>query len=141
MQEWVRLQLRQWMRQPWVAVSRQEAVGYATARWFDAASVCFDWLVRRGYINYGCAQVPISKGRRTKGAAPRRKAKTIVVIGAGMSGLGCARHLDTLVKQYTDKFHDLGQEPPKVVVLEGRVPRGALLPVKVQEQGELTRLM
>src|SRR5687768_10367613 len=42
--------LRMWLREPWKAVTRKAAVGCANARWFDAASVCYDWLVRRGYI-------------------------------------------------------------------------------------------
>ncbi|KAH7329272.1 lysine-specific histone demethylase 1 [Stachybotrys elegans] len=110
--------LRQWMRQPWVGVSRQEAVGYATARWFDAASVCFDWLVRRGYINYGCVDVP--ETNLSSKPPSLRKGKTIAVIGAGISGLACARQLECLFKQYADRFHERGEEPPKVVVLEGR---------------------
>ncbi|KAI1765327.1 vacuolar protein sorting 33A-like protein [Hypoxylon sp. FL1150] len=111
--------LRLWLNNPQIGVSREEAVGCAKdPRWFDAASVCFDWLVRSGFINFGCATTPSSRKR------PRRtslkKGKTIVVLGAGMAGLGCARHLETLSEEYAKQFQELGEEPPKVVILEGR---------------------
>lgn len=111
--------LRLWMRRPCVGVTRQEAVGCANARWFDAASVCFDWLVRRGYINYGCVQV--SRPQMKNQEVPIvKKQKTIAVIGAGLSGLGCARQLEALFTQFADRFLERGEEPPKVIVLEGR---------------------
>ncbi|KFA51462.1 hypothetical protein S40293_06737 [Stachybotrys chartarum IBT 40293] len=110
--------LRLWVSHPWVAVTRQEAVGFANARWFDAASVCFDWLVRHGYINYGCVELP--EPPAVVEYPSLRKAKTVVVIGAGISGLGCARQLECLFKQYTERFHEKGEQAPRVVVLEGR---------------------
>ncbi|KAK7432698.1 hypothetical protein QQZ08_000557 [Neonectria magnoliae] len=111
--------LRLWLRRPWVGVTRKEAVGCANARWFDAASVCYDWLVQRGYINYGCIQVP-QADVDDKSAPIIKRQKTIAVIGAGISGLGCARQLEGLFKQYADIFYERGEEPPRVVVLEGR---------------------
>ncbi|OLN87904.1 Lysine-specific histone demethylase 1A [Colletotrichum chlorophyti] len=114
--------LRLWYSNPRVAVTRNEAVGCANTRWFDAASVCYDWLVRRGYINFGCVELPATTYRgeneSNTGTNPRRK--RIVVIGAGMSGLGCARHLDGLIQQYSDRFRIVGEALPEVVVLEGR---------------------
>ncbi|KAF4471207.1 lysine-specific histone demethylase 1 [Fusarium albosuccineum] len=111
--------LRLWLKRPWIGVTRLDAVGCANARWFDAASVCYDWLVRRGYINYGCVQVS-EPDMEDNGAPVVRRQKTIVVIGAGISGLGCARQLEGLFKQYADRFHERGEPPPRVVVLEGR---------------------
>ena len=112
--------LRLWLNNPRIGVARDEAIGCAKdARWFDVANVCYEWLLRRGYINYGCCDVLSSK-RRSKKAAQKRKGKTIVVIGAGLSGLGCARQLEALSKQYARQYQDLGEEPPRVVVLEGR---------------------
>ncbi|KAL2154900.1 hypothetical protein VTH82DRAFT_3576, partial [Thermothelomyces myriococcoides] len=50
--------LRLWVRNPQIPVTREEAVGCAKdPRWFDVASICFDWLVRRGYINFGCVEI------------------------------------------------------------------------------------
>ncbi|KAK8874958.1 Sec1-like protein [Apiospora arundinis] len=112
--------LRLWLNNPRIGVARDEAIGCAKdVRWYDVANVCYDWLLRRGYINYGCCEVPSSK-KRSKKAAQKRKGKTIVVIGAGLSGLGCARHLEAISKQYARQFQELGEEPPRVVVLEGR---------------------
>ena len=111
--------LRLWHQEPSNHVTRQQAVGCSNARWFDAASVCYDWLVRRGYMNYGCVKVPEP---RQLSCSPEhaKKQRTIVVIGAGISGLGCARQLECLFKQYSESFHEIGEECPKVLVLEGR---------------------
>ncbi|KAJ8120022.1 hypothetical protein ONZ43_g3163 [Nemania bipapillata] len=112
--------LRLWINNPRIGVGRDEAVGCAKdERWFDVASVCYDWLVRSGHINFGAVEIQVSKKGR-KGPKQLKKGKTVVVIGAGMSGLGCARQLEGLFKQYADQFHDLEQEPPRVVVVEGR---------------------
>ncbi|KAL6787879.1 Sec1-like protein [Trichoderma sp. SZMC 28012] len=111
--------LRIWMKQPSVSVTRHGAVGCANARWFDAANVCYDWLVRRGYINYGCVQLPESQSE-LRNEPPTKKRKTIAVIGAGISGLSCARQLDGLFKQHAGHFYARGEEPPKVILLEGR---------------------
>lgn len=112
--------LRLWINNPRIGVSREEAVGCAKdARWYDVASVCYDWLVRSGHINFGAAEVPASK-KRLKENKPLKRGKTVVVIGAGMSGLGCGRQLDSLFKQYATQFWELGQEPPRVIILEGR---------------------
>lgn len=112
--------LRLWLRTPWNGVTRQQAVGLANARWFDAASVCYDWLVRRGYINYGCVTVSEPQVLDDSASLVIKRQKTIAVIGAGISGLGCARQLECLFKQYADRFHERGEPPPRVVVLEGR---------------------
>uniref|UniRef100_A0A8H7NA60 HMG box domain-containing protein n=1 Tax=Bionectria ochroleuca TaxID=29856 RepID=A0A8H7NA60_BIOOC len=113
--------LRQWMTRPSVNVTRQAAIGCANARWFDAASVCYDWLVRRGYINFGCVQFADSKKAPNGDQQDaQRKRRTIVVLGAGISGLGCARQLEGLGTQYASQFHDQGEDPPRVIVLEGR---------------------
>ncbi|VUC28356.1 unnamed protein product [Clonostachys rosea] len=113
--------LRQWMTRPSVNVTREAAIGCANARWFDAASVCYDWLVRRGYINFGCVQfADVNKAQNGDQSQGQRKRKTIVVLGAGISGLGCARQLEGLGIQYASQFHDQGEDPPRVIVLEGR---------------------
>ncbi|KAI9866527.1 MAG: hypothetical protein M1813_001079 [Trichoglossum hirsutum] len=110
--------LRLWTRNPLVSVTREEASGCAKDyRWFDAADVAYEWLVRRGYINFGCLEVPDTTGTLTKARAKR---KTIVVIGAGMAGLGCARQLQGLFAQFGERLTARGEEVPKVVVLEGR---------------------
>ncbi|KAK4129521.1 hypothetical protein N657DRAFT_609922 [Parathielavia appendiculata] len=113
--------LRLWVRNPQIPVTREEAVGCAKdPRWFDVASVCFDWLVRGGYINFGCVEVRSLRRHNKQTDSPQGKRKTVVVVGAGMAGLGCARQLEGLFMQYAKKFRSMGEEPPRVVVLEGR---------------------
>lgn len=113
--------LRMWTRNPLVNVREDEAAGCAReARYFSLALLARQWLSRHGYINFGCVDMP-----STAGYVPRHKAKsgkrsTIVVVGAGMSGLGCARHLEGLIASSAHKWSDRGERPPRVVVLEGR---------------------
>lgn len=116
--------LRLWIEDTILPVSREQAVGCAgSRRWFDVANLCYDWLVRRGYINFGCVKIPDIKAEPVSDG-PQLKQRTIVVIGAGMSGLGCARQLEGLSRQYTDHLQHLGELPPKIVVLEGRARVG-----------------
>lgn len=113
--------LRLWTRNPMIGVMRDEAVGCAKdSRWFDVAGICHEWLVRRGYINYGCLDHlnPLKVGKKARSA--KRKRKTVAVIGAGIAGLGCARQLEGLFSQFEDRFREMGEDPPRVVVLEGR---------------------
>jgi monoamine oxidase len=113
--------LRLWTRNPMIGVMRDEAIGCARdTRWFDVARVCYEWLARRGYINYGCVEHLESMKEKRKSKHGRRKRKTVAVIGAGMSGLGCARQLEGLFSQFEDRFHEMGEDPPRVVVVEGR---------------------
>ena len=100
---------------------QDEAIGCAKdPRWFDVASICHEWLVRRGYINYGCLEHRAPTADKKKQRGGKRKRKTIAVIGAGMSGLGCARQLEGLITEYENRFREMGEDPPRVIVLEGR---------------------
>lgn len=98
-----------------ITVTREEALGCAKdVKWMGLANFAYEWLVRNGYINFGCVEVPQAnippkKGRR-KDAGP-----VIVVVGAGVAGLACARQLEALYQQYRDRTGSL-----KVIVLEGR---------------------
>lgn len=133
--------LRLWLNNPRIGVAREEAIGCAKdVRWFDVANVCYEWLLRRGYINYGCAMVPKSK-KRPANTVAMKKGKTIVVVGAGMSGLGCARQLEALAVQYAEQFNDQGEEPPKIVVLEGRSRLGGRVYSKAIDGSHSQRLM
>ena len=114
--------LRLWVRNPLVQVTSEEAAGCAqSSRWLGLAKVAYEWLVRRGYINFGCLEIPNPPDLKVKRYKMKRvKRKTIVVVGAGMAGLGCARQLEGLIKHYQEKWTAAGEETPKVVVLEGR---------------------
>ncbi|WEW57682.1 flavin-containing amine oxidoreductase [Emydomyces testavorans] len=106
--------LRLWTRNPMISVTEEEALGCARdRRWMNLASVAYDWLVRNGYINFGCVDAPKNSAPPRRGR--RKDGPTIVIIGAGMAGLGCARQLQGLFEHY-----DTNTMPPKVIVLEGR---------------------
>lgn len=126
--------LRLWQRNPLVSVTREEAAGCAKDyRFFDVAEVAYEWLVRNGYINFGCVEVPNTIPLSLNSAKARRK--TIVVIGAGMSGLGCARQLEGLFSQFGDRL-PAGEAPPNIIVLEARRRLGGRIyshPLKNQE--------
>ncbi|KAI9879947.1 MAG: hypothetical protein M1830_006255 [Pleopsidium flavum] len=114
--------LRLWTRNPLVSVTREEAGGCAKEyRWLDLALVAYEWLVRRGYINFGCVEVPVAVAPLAhKVGRKSAKRKTILVVGAGMAGLGCARQLEGLITQYRERWLAKGEQPPRVIVVEGR---------------------
>ena len=113
--------LRLWVRNPMVSVTPEEAAGCAyTSQWLGLAQVAYEWLLRRGYINFGCVDIPNAAGIKPKKSSPKRERKTVVVIGAGMAGLGAARQLEGLFSHYRNLWVSKGQEPPRIVVLEGR---------------------
>ncbi|EQL29791.1 lysine-specific histone demethylase 1 [Blastomyces dermatitidis ATCC 26199] len=106
--------LRLWTRNPMVSVTREEALGCAKDyRWMNLASLAYDWLVRNGYINFGCIDIP--KAPMTSKRGRRKDGPIVVIIGAGMAGLGCARQLQGLFHQFPENT-----TPPKVILLEGR---------------------
>ncbi|CAG8326533.1 unnamed protein product [Penicillium nalgiovense] len=103
-----------WGRNPMVAVTREEALGCAKDyRWMNLASFAYDWLARNGYINHGCVEAPLAPVKPKRGR--RKEGPTIVVVGAGMAGLGCARQLESLFRQYRGS-----DALPRVIILEGR---------------------
>lgn len=106
--------LRLWTRNSMVSVTKEEALGCAKDyRWMKLASFAFEWLVRNGYINFGCLEIPLALVPPKRGR--RKEGPVIVVIGAGMAGLGCARQLEGLFRHYND-----ASTSPRVIVLEGR---------------------
>jgi monoamine oxidase len=106
--------LRLWVRNPNVSVDLEEAIGCARdERWTQLACFAYEWLVRKGYINFGCVEVPLGI-KTTRGRRNDRNGKTIVVLGGGMAGLSCARQLTSVFNHFPD------QTPPRIVVLEGR---------------------
>jgi Flavin containing amine oxidoreductase/SWIRM domain len=112
--------LRLWHRNPLVAVTKQEAAGCCRdGRHFALSQVAYEWLLRNGYINFGCVSIPSSSLSSPKERTKSRQ-KRIVVIGAGMSGLSCARQLEALFSQFEDRFTSMNQKRPSIIVLEGR---------------------
>lgn len=113
--------LRLWHRNPLVYVSFEEAAGCTRdKRYFGLARVAYVWLMRHGYINFGCAEVPNTTGPLSKSKAKTAPRRTIIVVGAGMSGLGCARQLEGIFAQLGDQLTEAGERPPKIIVLEAR---------------------
>lgn len=106
--------LRLWTRNPMVSVTKEEALGCAKDyRWMNLAAFAYDWLVRNGYINFGCVEIPQALVPNKRGR--RKEGPVIVIVGAGMAGLGCARQLEGLFRHYRDS-----STSPRVIVLEGR---------------------
>ncbi|MCJ1291409.1 hypothetical protein MMC34_002952 [Xylographa carneopallida] len=117
--------LRLWVRNPLVSVTPEEAAGCAySSRWLGLAEVAYEWLLRRGYINFGCLETPDMSNVEGRKYKMKRIRKTIAVIGAGMAGLGCARQLEGLFEHYRERWASIGEEPPRVVILEGRARIG-----------------
>ena len=104
--------LRLWTRNPSVSVSLEEAIGCVKdERWTRLACFAYEWLVRRGYINFGCIEAPLASKSSRKKPSSR---ETILIVGGGMAGLSTARQLTNLFHHFPDRA------PPKVIVLEGR---------------------
>ena len=113
--------LRLWVRNPLVSVTPEEAAGCAyVSKWLGLAEVAYNWLIRRGYINFGCVDVSDNNDVVVRKSKSKTTRKTVVVVGAGMAGVGCARQLEGLFSHYRDRWSHAGEEPPKVIVLEGR---------------------
>lgn len=117
--------LRLWVRSPLVSVTPEEAAGCATgSRWLGLAEVAYEWLLRHGYINFGCVETPDISDERPRKQKRRSSPKTVLVIGAGMAGLGCARQLEGMFNHYKHKWASAGENIPRVIVLEGRARIG-----------------
>lgn len=82
------------------------------------ASFAHEWLSRHGYINFGCVDIPQQALRQPTYLA---KQKTIIIVGAGVSGLACARQIKGLVNQFQERWTKNRKERiPRIVILEGR---------------------
>ncbi|KAF8469670.1 flavin-containing amine oxidoreductase-domain containing protein [Kalaharituber pfeilii] len=109
--------LRLWQRNPLVSVTREEAAGCAKDyRFFDVADIAYEWLIRNGYINFGCIEVPNSLSANQITSLKRKR---IVVVGAGIAGLGASRQLEGLFSQFGREFGP-SEGPVEIIVLEGR---------------------
>lgn len=107
--------LRLWTRNPSVSVNLEEAIGCTKdERWTRLACFAYEWLLRRGYINFGCVEPPAITKSTGRGRKKENSRETIVVIGGGMAGLSTARQLTNLFRHYPD------HAAPKIIVLEGR---------------------
>ncbi|KAF9305788.1 hypothetical protein BGZ74_008867 [Mortierella antarctica] len=80
----------------------------------------YEFLLRSGYINFGMCpfQGASSDQQSTEHTKPTREAQTIVIVGAGIAGVGVARQLENLFGYYADRFAP--NLPPKVILLEAR---------------------
>lgn len=132
--------VRLWHQNPLCSVTTEEAAGCAKeGRFFGLAEVAYKWLVRNGYINFGCIQVPRDPEAHAKSRRGGRQ-RTVVVIGAGVSGLTTARQLEGLFAQDSTKWTDAGERPPRIIVLEGRRRVGGRVyskPLRSQVPGSL----
>ena len=131
--------LRLWTRNPLLSVVREEATKCSKDRKYQRlALVAWEWLSKNGYINFGCIDHP-SVGRFLH-PAQTWKQKTIVIIGAGVAGLVCARQLYGLFHQFNDQWGSRHERLPRVIVLEGRNRVGGRVyshPLRRQSQNAL----
>lgn len=132
--------LRLWKQNPLCSIGTDEAAGCAKeSRFFGLTEVAHKWLTRNGYINFGCIDIPRDPALPKKFGRDIRQ-RTVVVIGAGVSGLTTARQLETLFKYDAAKWIGMGERPPRVVILEGRRRIGGRVyskPLRSQVKGSL----
>lgn len=132
--------LRLWTRNPLIGVSRQEAVDCVRKdrRYGPLAFIALEWLARNGFVNFGCFQ---SSDLYSNAPSQPAKQKTIVIIGAGISGLTCARQLLSIFKQFPERWTKQRREQlPRVVLFEGRNRIGGRVyshPLRHQQPGSL----
>ncbi|EPX74968.1 histone demethylase SWIRM2 [Schizosaccharomyces octosporus yFS286] len=116
-----------WRRNPTLPISKVEAQGVCADRClFPLAILAYEFLVRYGYINYGCLSFEsiVTPNIQNTSPSPQDKQKTIVVVGAGLTGLACARHLTSLFTQFSSSFSSKGESIPKIILLESKQRTG-----------------
>lgn len=132
--------LRLWVQNPLCSVTAEEAAGCAKeTRFFGIAEAAYRWLTRNGYINYGCVEVPRDQSLSKRLGRDMRQ-RTVVVVGAGVSGLTAARQLENLFTQEAARWVEMNERPPRVIVLEGRRRIGGRVyskPLRSQVEGSL----
>lgn len=132
--------LRLWTQNPLCSVTAEEAAGCAKeTRFFGIAEAAYRWLTRNGYINFGCVEVPKDQSLPKKLGKDMRQ-RTVVVVGAGVSGLTTARQLESLFTQEAARWVEMNERPPRVIVLEGRNRIGGRVyskPLRSQVEGSL----
>lgn len=103
--------LRLWVKNPLLWVTVEEAQGVAREeRHFLLCAQIWEFLVRHGYINFGCLEVPVLE------PIQGRECRNIVVVGAGIAGLSTARQIQTLLVVFRKRL----QYNYKVILLEAR---------------------
>lgn len=132
--------LRLWHQNPLCSITVEEAAGCAKeSRFFGLTEVAHRWLTRNGYINFGCIEAPKDRSIPQKFSKDARQ-RTVVVIGAGVSGLTTARQLEGLFRREAAKWVSMGERPPRVIILEGRKRIGGRVyskPLRSQVKGSL----
>ena len=101
--------------------------------------LCYEYLVRQGCINYGIVRIPSSSVDGNL-PPPNSVCKSIVVIGAGIAGLSCARQLQHLFTVFKARL-SYPYEPPSIKIIEANTVPGGRIRSQVVNNGKIERVV
>ena len=102
---------------------------------------CYEYLVRQGCINYGIVRIS-SSSVNGNGYLPSQNSacKSIVVIGAGIAGLSCARQLQHLFTVFKARL-PYSFKPPSIKIIEANTVPGGRIRSQVVTNGKINRVL